>query len=85
MPCERDQDKYRFYYTNEDVYGVLGKYYGLPVLSFRDAVWHECENRWPECPQGWFGIMNTLHQDWTHPGDIGHRWAAGWLGGWRGS
>ena len=85
MPCVGRLDKYRFFYTNEDVYGVLGKYYGLPVVSFRDAVWHECEDFKPECPRGWRGVMNTANpiiQDWTHPGDIGHRWAAGWVGGW---
>jgi len=43
---------------------TLGKHYGLPMISFRDAVWPELQSgaiKW-----------ETIYDDVVHPNDVGH-------------
>ena len=50
---------------------VLGRHYGLPMISFRDAVWPELESgglKW-----------ETIYDDVVHPNDAGHDIASGLL------
>lgn len=52
----------------QEWHGKIGKHYGLPMISFRDALW-------PEIEQGrltWEDII----ADSVHPNDIGHKYAA---------
>ena len=52
---------------------VLGRHYGLPMISFRDAVWPELESgglKW-----------ETIYDDVVHPNDAGHDIASGLLRG----
>lgn len=48
---------------------VLGRHYGLPMISFRDAVWLELQSgriKW-----------ETIYDDVVHPNDLGHDIASG--------
>jgi hypothetical protein len=52
---------------------LLGRHYGLPMISFRDAVWPELESgglKW-----------ETIYDDVVHPNDAGHDIASGLLRG----
>ena len=51
------------------------QYYGLPWLSYRNAVWIDAEYSSPWMPEGWPLLTN----DGVHPNDVGHRQEAGAL------
>ncbi|HXO68638.1 MAG TPA: SGNH/GDSL hydrolase family protein [Bradyrhizobium sp.] len=54
--------------NDQDMQSKIGAYYGLPMVSFRDALWPEISagrSRWPDY------IVDTVH-----PNDAGHRLAA---------
>jgi hypothetical protein len=46
------------------------QYYGLPWLSYRNAVWIDAEYS-----LGWLAAhgWSTLTKDFTHPNDMGHK------------
>lgn len=48
---------------------ALAQYYGLPWLSYRNAVWIDAEYAGTLYPGGW----RTLTNDFTHPNDSGHK------------
>ncbi len=50
---------------------ALGRHYGLPMISFRDAVW-------PELQAGTLK-WETIYDDVVHPNDAGHDVASGLL------
>lgn len=47
----------------------LLQYYGLPWLSYRNAVWIDAEYTGNLYPGGWRMLTN----DFTHPNDSGHK------------
>lgn len=52
----------------QDIQAVLGSYYGLPMISYRDALWPEIQAgrlKWQE-----------IAADYVHPNDTGHRYCA---------
>ena len=53
----------------QDAQEMIGRHYGLPMLSFRDATWPEIEAGELE----WTDILS----DTVHPNDNGHAMAAG--------
>ncbi|KAI8475679.1 MAG: SGNH hydrolase-type esterase domain-containing protein [Monoraphidium minutum] len=57
-----------FYSTPEDNYGNLAQYYGIPALSFRDALWQLGDNGRDGADWGDF-----LANDRLHPNDRGHK------------
>jgi len=58
-----------FHESAEDQYGVLAQYYGLPWLSYRNAIWIDAEYKRQAVPGGWKALTN----DEVHPNDAGHR------------
>jgi lysophospholipase L1-like esterase len=54
--------------NSQDMQMPVGKHYGLPMISFRDAVW-------PEIQAGRL-TWSQLIVDTAHPNDQGHLWAA---------
>jgi hypothetical protein len=55
----------------QEWHGKVGRHYGLPMLSFRDALWPEIQAgriRWEE-----------VEADEVHPNDRGHAEAAGFI------
>mmetsp|Transcript_18065 Transcript_18065/g.30923 ORF Transcript_18065/g.30923 Transcript_18065/m.30923 type:complete len:541 (-) Transcript_18065:362-1984(-) len=59
-----------FHQSAEELYGVLGQYYQLPILSFRNAWWHDAEGLTAMAPRGWDTLTAV---DQVHPNDLGHR------------
>ena len=54
--------------NDQEMQSKVGAYYGLPMVSFRDALWPEISagrSRWPDY------IVDTVH-----PNDAGHKLAA---------
>ena len=52
----------------QDTHILVGRHYGLPMVSFRDALWPEIEAgrlQW-----------NDVEADEVHPNDRGHAWCA---------
>jgi hypothetical protein len=52
----------------QDVHIPIGRHYGLPMVSFRDALW-------PEVQAGRIA-WEDIEADQVHPNDRGHRYAA---------
>ena len=44
------------------------QYYGLPWLSYRNAIWIDAEYSSPWVPGGW----GQMTKDGVHPNDRGH-------------
>ena len=52
----------------QDAHAVVGKHYGLPMISYRDALWPEIQAgrlKWED-----------IAADYVHPNDTGHRYCA---------
>jgi lysophospholipase L1-like esterase len=49
----------------QDLHAEVGSWYGLPMISFRDAVW--------PLVQADYNYWNTFFHDDPHPNDTGHR------------
>ncbi len=56
----------------QDWFVKVGGHYGLPMVSYRDAVW-------PEIQAGRLA-WTDISPDEVHPNDRGHAWAADWVG-----
>lgn len=56
----------------EDQYGVLAQYYGLPWLSYRNAVWHGLMQDLP----GYRRYEMFPAEDERHPTALGHKYMA---------
>lgn len=52
-------------------WSTCSQYYGLPVMSYRGAFWHEVTGRTAITPNGWIDITQF---DLVHPNDRGHRY-----------
>ena len=49
----------------------IGQHYGLPMISYRDALW-------PEVAAGRLA-WNTIGADYIHPNDVGHDYVAAFM------
>jgi lysophospholipase L1-like esterase/dienelactone hydrolase len=56
----------------QEWHGKVGRHYGLPIVSFRDALW-------PEIQAGRLA-WETVMADGVHPNDLGHACAAAYVG-----
>lgn len=54
--------------NTQDEHAAVGRHYGLPMVSYRDAIW-------PEVEAGHL-TWQDISPDTVHPNDFGHMWCA---------
>ena len=55
--------------SEQDRHEAVGRYYGIPMVSYRDGLW-------PEVNVGRIDYVNDLAADGLHPNDRGHAYCA---------
>lgn len=55
--------------NEQDRHEAVGNYYGIPMVSYRDALW-------PEVQAGRLDVIKDLASDGLHPNDRGHAYCA---------